>query len=52
MRLYTLTQIARLLGRDYRGLKKRNKAHPIATVDVGGYNVKLFNLEQFLNLTK
>ncbi len=47
LRLYTLTEIARLLGRDYRGLKKQTDFDPVAVTSGGGYEIKLFSLEQF-----
>jgi len=47
IRLYSLTEIARKLGRDTRFLKKRVCAEPVAVVAVGGYDVKLYRLEDF-----
>jgi hypothetical protein len=46
--LYTLTDIARRLGLDYRRLRDRTVKPPhVAVVIIGGKEVKLWKLEQF-----
>jgi hypothetical protein len=48
-RLYTLTDISRKLGRDYRGIRDRESISktPVAVVMIGDKEHKLFKLEQF-----
>jgi hypothetical protein len=48
-RLYTLTDVARKLGRDYRGIRDRDSLSktPAAVAVIGGKEMKLFKLEQF-----
>jgi hypothetical protein len=49
IKLYTLTDVARKLGRDYRGIRDRESISktPVAVVIIGGKEMKLFKLEQF-----
>jgi hypothetical protein len=47
--LYTLTEISRNLGRDYRAVRDRDSKWitPAAVVVVGGRERRLYKLEQF-----
>jgi hypothetical protein len=49
IKLYTLTDIARKLGRDYRGIRDRDLrvSQPAAVTVIGGREMKLYKLEQF-----
>jgi hypothetical protein len=49
IKLYTLTDIARKLGRDYRGIRDRDSIsrQPVAVTVIGGREMKLYRLEQF-----
>jgi hypothetical protein len=48
-KLFTLTDISRKMGRDYRGIRDRDKRvkTPAAVVVIGGKKIKLFRLDQF-----
>jgi hypothetical protein len=48
-RFYTLTDVARKLGRDYRGIRDRDSISktPVAIVIIGRKEMKLYKLEQF-----
>jgi hypothetical protein len=47
IRLYTLHEIARRTGRDIRWLKRRSCANPVAVTQAGGYEIKLYRIEDF-----
>jgi len=53
MRLLTLTEISRLLNLPYRLVKKKaDKVDPIAFAHTGGFEHRLYKLEQFAGLKR
>jgi hypothetical protein len=51
IRLYSLHEVARRTGRDIRWLKQRSCAKPVAVTQAGGYEIKLYKLEDLTGLT-
>jgi hypothetical protein len=46
-KLYSITEVARKLGKERRALKKETRVQPVAVVSLGGADVKLYKLEDF-----
>jgi hypothetical protein len=47
IKLYSIAELARKLGKERRALKKETRVQPVAIAALGGFNVKLFRLEDF-----
>jgi len=47
VKLYSITEVARILGKERRALKRETRVQPVAVAALGGANVDLYRLEDF-----
>jgi hypothetical protein len=47
IKLYSITEIARKLGKERRALKKETRVQPVAVAALGKFDVELYRLEDF-----